>query len=250
MEFSFNIICSFLHIYSTHFLNNSDFNEDTQYFRISFLFTIIILKYYIQPVCFFFVSIGCLNYLHETILLTAIFFLSFSSATLLAQNDIYFQSINYTDINLRGPVTVLGTINHDFPSDGYVVVHFDGLCYASAGDRVILAASNNGNWDSNDGNVGIESSQNDFARSFSHTRFYPVTAGNHTFYAVGQNIVKKGGSGIASIYGSLTVEYFPDTSPTRVTSGGFVFNGDVTNSTVVSQQTIHARWSRENGGKV
>jgi hypothetical protein len=176
----------------------------------------------------------------KPIYLLAIFFLSYSSVTLLAQNDIYFQSIVYTDVSLRGPVTVLGTVNADLPTDGYVVVHFDGLCYAAVGDRVVLAASNNGNWESNDGNVGIESSRSEFGRSFSHTRLYHVSAGNNTFYAVGQNAAKMEGSGIASIYGSLTVEYFPDTGPTRVTSGGFVFSGDVANSTVVSQQTIHA----------
>ena len=116
--------------------------------------------------------------------LLIIFFLSYSSVTLLAQNDIFFQSIVHTDVNLRGAVTVLGTINADLPTDGYVVVHFDGLCYAAVGDRVVLAASDNGTWDSNDGNVGIESSQHEFGRSFSHTRLDHVTAGNHT--AVGK----------------------------------------------------------------
>ena len=172
-------------------------------------------------------------------LLLTICLLHVVPAMLQAQNNIYTKYISHPSINLRGGVVELGNINAVFPSDGYVVVHFDGECYASVGDRIVLAASNDGNWTSNDGNVGIENSKPGFGRPFSHTRMYPVTAGAHTFYAVGQNFVETEGSGIATIYGTLTVEYFPDAGSAKVQSTGFVFNGDVTNTTVVKEQTIH-----------
>jgi len=52
--------------------------------------------------------------------------------------------------------------------------------------------------------------------------------------------VETDGSGTATIYGTLSVEYFPGTSTATVESLGFTFNGDVTNTTVVGQKTIHA----------
>ena len=171
--------------------------------------------------------------------LLSFLFLSSSLVSIHAQNNIYTQYINHPSINLRGGVKELGNINAVFPSDGYVVVHFDGECYASVGDRIVVAASNDGNWTSNDGNVGIENSMPGFGRPFSHTRMYPVTAGAHTYYAVGQNFVETEGSGIATIYGTLSVEYFSDVGSAKVQSTGFVFNGDVTNTTVVKEQTIH-----------
>jgi Secretion system C-terminal sorting domain len=169
-----------------------------------------------------------------------IFLLPAYSLTLLAQNTIYSQSINQPALNLRAGIIELGSINATFPKDGYVVVHFDGECYASVGDLIVLAASNSGDWQTNDGNVSIETSKAGFGRPFSHTRVYPVTAGAHTYSAVGQNYVETDGSGIASIYGTLTVEYFPDGGTSTVKASGFIFNGNVTNTTVVGQQTIHA----------
>lgn len=166
--------------------------------------------------------------------------LPFLSFTLRAQTDIYSQSINQPALSLRGGVIVLGSINATFPSGGYVVVHFDGECYASVGDLIVLAASNSGDWQTNDGNVSVETSKPGFGRPFSHTRVYPATAGAHTYSALAQNYAETDGSGIASIYGTLTVEYFPDGGPSTVKSLGFIFNGDVTNTAVVGQQTIHA----------
>ncbi|MGB4850348.1 MAG: T9SS type A sorting domain-containing protein [Saprospiraceae bacterium] len=176
----------------------------------------------------------------KKIYLLSIFLLPLSTVMLHAQTAVYSQSINQPGLNLRAGVIVLGSINTTLPSDGYVVVHFDGECYASVGDLIVLAASNSGDWQTNDGNVSIETSKAGFGRPFSHTRFYPVTAGAQTYSAVAQNFVELDGSGIASIYGTLTVEYFPDGGPSTVKSTGFIFNGDVTNSTVVGQQTIHA----------
>lgn len=175
----------------------------------------------------------------KSIYLLSIFFIAALFVTLDAQNNIYSLSISKPGINLRGTVIELGSIVVDIPSDGYVVVHFDGECYASIGDLIAVAASDNGDWASNDGNVSIENSKEGFGRPFSHTRVYQASAGQHTYYAVGQNVVETQGSGIASIYGTLTVEYFPDAGSAEVKSKGFVFNGDVTNTTVVAEQTIH-----------
>jgi len=171
--------------------------------------------------------------------LLPVFMLLVTLSILHAQANIYSQSINKPGVNLRGGPIVLGTVNATFPADGYVVVHFDGECYAEIGDRIVVAASNNGDWGANDGNVSIENSKAGFGRPFSHTRVYAVTSGAHTYYAVGQNAVETDGSGVATIYGSLTVEYFPDNGASIVKSSGFTFQGDVTNTTVVKDQVIH-----------
>ncbi len=155
------------------------------------------------------------------------------------QADIYFQPINQVQINLRGGVQVLGSITKEFPSAGFVVVHFDGECYASVGDRIVLAGTDDGDWGVDDGSIAVESSLPGFGRPFSHTRVYPVSAGTHTYSAVGENYVETDGSGRATIYGSLTVKYFPDTELAGVEASGIVFGGDVTNSTVVAEHTIH-----------
>ena len=160
--------------------------------------------------------------------------------TVHAQNNFYSTSIVKNQINLRAGVTNLGELAIQCPAAGYVVVHFDGECYASVGDLIALAASQDGAWHSNDGNVSIENSKPGFGRPFSHTRVFSVTAGSHTYYAVGENVVERDGSGTATIYGTLSVEYFAETGTAIVASNGFTFNGDVTNTTVVGQQTIHA----------
>jgi hypothetical protein len=161
------------------------------------------------------------------------------SAMLHAQPIIYSQSIIQPSVNLRAGTVELGSITATFPTGGHVVVHFDGECYAAVGDRINLAATGTGDWTANDGHVAIENSKPGFGRPFSHTRVYPVTAGSHTYYAVGQNAVETDGTGVATIYGTLTVEFFPDTEQGKVESTGFVFSGNVANTTVVKEQTIH-----------
>ncbi len=164
---------------------------------------------------------------------------SFTPVATYAQANIFSQSIVQPQVNLRGAAIVLGQLQVVFPSDGYVVVHFDGECYASVGDRIVVAASDNGDWGTNDGSVAIETSKPGFGRPFSHSRVYAVSAGSHTYYAVGQNVLELDGDGKATIYGTLSVEYFPDTGTSFVKANGFIFSGDVTNTTVVGQQTIH-----------
>lgn len=166
----------------------------------------------------------------------------FSITPCLAQPLVWHQGISETGIDVRGNPVVVGQISITVPGNGDVLVQFDGKCVASPGDMIVLAASDNPDWGVNDGNVGFEAANADANRcSFSHTRKYSVSSGNYTFYAVAENYVEYGGTGLASIYASLTVKYFPDNQGHAfVTHQGisettlYVRGGDV----VVGQQTI------------
>jgi hypothetical protein len=147
---------------------------------------------------------------HSITFFAAIFLLALAIPC-QAQYPVWHQGISETNINVRGNPVTVGQININITQPGKVVVHFDGQCYADVGDLIVLAASNSPNWTPNDGNVGVEVVNSDVNHeSFSHTRVYNVNAGSHDFYAVAQNYVETAGSGIASIYASLTVEFFPD----------------------------------------
>ncbi len=123
-----------------------------------------------------------------------------------------FDGISQTSINVRGAPVTVGSVTMQVPASGKVMVHFDGLCYVSVGDRIALAASDTPDWGANDGNVAVQAASGTLtSQTFSHTRVYTVTAGPHTYYAVAQNYVDEAGTGLASIYGSLTVEFVPDT---------------------------------------
>ena len=125
--------------------------------------------------------------------------------------EVWHQGISQTNVNVRGNPIVVGQITINISTPGRVIVNFDGECYADVGDLIVLAASNSPDWTPNDGNVGIEVANSDVNHSsFSHTRVYDQSPGSHNFYAVAQNVVEQGGSGIVSIYASLTVKFFPD----------------------------------------
>jgi hypothetical protein len=116
-----------------------------------------------------------------------------------------FATINQTSINVRGAPVTLATVTISAPGPGFVNVHFDGQGFPSAGDRLVLAASDKADWGVNDGNIGLNA-----RGSFSHSRVYPVAAaGDVTYYAVAENFVDQGGDGKASIYGQLTVTFYP-----------------------------------------
>ncbi len=120
-----------------------------------------------------------------------------------------FEGIQKTHVDLSSS-TVLGQVAINPTTAGKAIVHFDGLCVSDPGDRIVLAASNTDSWSANGGNIGVEALDDDIdENSFSHTRVYDVTPGNHTFYAIGHNFVETAGDGEASIYGSLTVEFIP-----------------------------------------
>ena len=132
-----------------------------------------------------------------------------------------FMGIAESNIDVSN-VTPFAEITIEPPVDGRVIVTFDGICLSSAGDLIVLAASDAPSWTSNDGNVGVEAIDADLNRNgFSHTRAYDVAAGSHTFYAVVQNYVETDGDGKASVYGSLTVKFVPQAAALSVND---VFN--------------------------
>jgi len=142
---------------------------------------------------------------------TVLLFSYFSFTTSFLRAQVWYQGISETFINLRGNPVVVGELTIDVPVSGNVLVQFDGVCVADSGDIIVLAASNTPDWTTNDGNVGVSPVNASIDRgTFSHSRLYVVSAGNHTFYAVAQNYVDEAGNGIASIYASLTVKFYPD----------------------------------------
>lgn len=139
----------------------------------------------------------------------SIFLLAFSP--LVLAQKVAHTGISKTNVSLRGNAVVLGQLTINAPSAGKVILRFDGHCQSAEGDRIVLAASNSTNWGENDGCVELEAATPDIdGNTFSHTRAYDVAAGDHTFFAVGQNFYEMDGNGIASVYGSLTAEWFPE----------------------------------------
>ncbi|NSW94707.1 MAG: fibronectin type III domain-containing protein, partial [Bacteroidales bacterium] len=157
-----------------------------------------------------------------------------------AKSSLHHTGIIQTNVDLNTRKT-LGQITINPSVSGKVIVSFDGVCFSSPGDRIVLAASNTTNWVSNDGNVHFEAFDSDLnTNAFSHTRVYDVTPGSHTFYAVGQNYVETDGDGLASIYGSLTVQFIPSTSGSIVGFSGIIRpNVNVTSTTTVGSVTIN-----------
>jgi hypothetical protein len=122
------------------------------------------------------------------------------------------QGIAEYNINVRGNPVVVGQVNITAPLPGQVWVQFDGHCYSDVGDRITLAASSSPDFrgGGNDGIVLVEATNSDLRNdSFSHSRVYLVPAGSHDLYALAENYVETAGNGEASIYASLTVEFFP-----------------------------------------
>lgn len=151
-----------------------------------------------------------------------IFLISFSTSyVLLSQKMVWHAEVHHDDIQLRLPVsTVLEKLEVNLPTNGKVMVRFDGYCQSSPGDRIIVAASNVEKWETNDGNLGLyayNTASN--TQSFSHQKVYDVNAGIQRFYAIGHNFVDTDGTGIASIHGTLIVEYYP-TSPDAIVFSG------------------------------
>jgi hypothetical protein len=118
--------------------------------------------------------------------------------------------VSQTNVYVRGAPVVMDSLVISPTELGTAVVRYEGLCVSDVGDRIVLAASDERDWESNDGNVAAEAISGDLQfNCFSHTRAYTIAAGSHTFYAVCENFVETAGSGIASNYGSLSVEFFP-----------------------------------------
>jgi hypothetical protein len=158
-----------------------------------------------------------------------------SATTTLA---VWHTPISQVSVNLRGAPVVLAERAIAVGKSGAVLVQFDGTCISSDGDRIRLAASNTQDTGVNDGGTTAEAYSSDINRvSFSHSRAYPVTAGTHTFYAVGENLVETDGDGIASVYGCLTVKFFPDGANATVSHTGVQFvDQDVRGAAVEAAQ--------------
>lgn len=174
-----------------------------------------------------------------------IFLITFSSScALLSQKLVWSTEVHHDDIQLRLPIsTVLAKLDVALPNDGKVMVRFDGHCQSSPGDRIIVAASNIEKWQTNEGNLGlyaykVESNN----QSFAHQRVYDVTAGLQTFYAIGQNFVDTDGSGIASIHGTLIVEYYPNSPEVYVFNGQGILKYPIIlneNAQIISSQKVN-----------
>jgi len=143
----------------------------------------------------------------------------------LAQTKVWQTEVSADNVDLRQPLSVtLASLTVDLPADGRVFVKFDGNCTSTPGDRIALAAANIPDWDTNDGNTSCQIYDPLNATAcFNHSRVYDASAGSHTYYAVGQNYVNTQGTGIASIYGHLTVIYVANNDPqTAMTGTGIV----------------------------
>jgi hypothetical protein len=125
------------------------------------------------------------------------------------QPGIEWVNISVTDIDVRTSAVDVGTVTLVAPASGFVVVRFDGNAAASSGDLLALSASDrSATISSNDGNVGVMGDGPFAPQSFSHTRVYEVPAGASTFYAVAWNFVVTEGTGLASVYGTLSATYY------------------------------------------
>ncbi len=146
--------------------------------------------------------------------------------------------IEQTGIDVRTDPVAVGQININPTMSGTAIVRFNGYCISSPGDRIVLAASDTPDWGINDGNTSCEAIDTDYnSNSFSHTRVYEIGPGSHTFYAVAHNYVETDGSGEASIYATLTVEFIPDMYNTNVIPAFTGINGNFnlnTNTSIAS----------------
>ncbi|ASB48503.1 T9SS type A sorting domain-containing protein [Alkalitalea saponilacus] len=134
---------------------------------------------------------------------------SLAGGIILEQANIQETSL---DVNSE---QIVAEIHMEFDEPGKVVVRFDGLAISSVGDRILLAASNTGNFGINNGHTSVQvADANSNQNSFSHTMVYDVEEGSQTYYAsVFQSSVQNDGNGVVSVYGSLTVKFIPTTSP-------------------------------------
>ncbi len=157
-----------------------------------------------------------------------------------AQPMVWSQNIQVTNNDFRTNVVKVGEVAINTPSAGTVVVRFDGTAIIDVGDRVVFAASDNADWGVNEGHVSIEVPSTDVNRkSFSHTMSYSVAAGADTFYAVVQaSAVEANGNGIGSVYGHLTVEFFPSAGAASVQCLPVNFSGNLEGASVVVEQAI------------
>ena len=127
-----------------------------------------------------------------------------------AQSTFYSVPVSVVDLYVEDSAHVIGRLDLDFPVDGKVFVQFDGEGYSDTLDRIIVAANDYPDWGTNEGNVSFNSTSIGEGHCFSHTRMVSVSAGQHSFYAIAHNYTEIGGSGVTTIFGTLSVEYLPN----------------------------------------
>ncbi len=111
-----------------------------------------------------------------------------------------------TNLSVRPNEVDVASVTLQIPSAGKVEVTFAGDGVVSAGDRLVLAASDKSKtWGVNEGNVSLK-----ISGPFTHKRVYTVGAGSSTFYAVAHNYVDTAGTGKVSIYATLTATFYPN----------------------------------------
>ncbi|GFO55729.1 hypothetical protein GMSM_27360 [Geomonas sp. Red276] len=126
-----------------------------------------------------------------------------------------YSTVNLDDIDVRSSAVDVAHITIAPPTGrGYVIVRFNGMCYGSAGDRIVLACSNaSKQWAPKSGSVSVLFNQyrgTDANVCHTMTYFIPMehTQAFSTYYAVAQNSGESGGTGRVSIYGTFTVELY------------------------------------------
>ncbi|MCC6411568.1 MAG: T9SS type A sorting domain-containing protein [Saprospiraceae bacterium] len=159
------------------------------------------------------------------------------------QPQVFQHNVDQSDVLAWNNTKVVGQVGFTAPASGKVMVRLDGTCVSTPGDRIFLAATNGASWDMQSGSVSVEAISNELLYNpFSHSRIFDVDPGFNLFYGVVSNMVETDGSGTASVYGSLTVVYYPETSPVQLLSDSIVapevqLDGPVT---VLAQKTINA----------
>jgi len=133
---------------------------------------------------------------------------SLTNVDLLDEAGMDWVNISTTNRLVTSP-TAVGIVTLNIPAAGYVIVTFAGICHPDAGDLIVLSASNTaGGWGVNDGNISVYG-DDDYGKTFCHIRVYQVAAAAYSFYANAYNYIEYAGDGRASIYATLTAEYFP-----------------------------------------
>lgn len=136
---------------------------------------------------------------------------SLTNADLVDEAGLDFANISLTNIDVSAPVD-LAKVTMAIPADGYVMVRVDGLACPNRGDQLFLGASDtSATLGVKDGSTYVYKGNSALpdCYTFSHSRVYPVTAGLKDFFAVAHNKVCTSGRGMASIYATLTAQYFP-----------------------------------------
>ena len=126
-------------------------------------------------------------FLHFTLVILVV--LSFTPC--LSQPRLWHKTISRAFVDVRGAPVVLAQQDIAVSEPGIILVQFNGMCLATVGDVILLAASNTPTWGYGSGHVPIKVPNSDNNRkSFSHTRSYSVSAGAHSFYAVAENFLE------------------------------------------------------------